>query len=359
MKEAAKNHKFKVVSVSDNNEFIKQETLTIQEHAVEKQWKLLSNNIFNGNDVLSPGYFNNKTNFVIGDVRSIMGYNKQLEVLDNTSTEEMFKEDGYLLYPIPCFQLNNNDKIDFTFDKEVQEINLDIDLGYKIGTILAGKTYEDTKFLDLIIEKKNGLGLNKNFILNSNYEFVIGILKGYYDHNNDNAFYINNNVNLYTFSNILNYLGASYSIRNSKDRKKLFIQLPQIFEGFLENRFVKKNILPEGEMSQLSDRIKEGTVLMIPFKSISLVETSDNKMYDLTCERNDATNYALHMTPILKNSDGDILAASGIFTKEGLRDSKPFSPDHKEYYKNLNDGNINQWIADDAILGLYNATSHK
>ncbi len=105
--------------------------------------------------------------------------------------------------------------------------------------------------------------------------------------------------------------------------------------------------------------IQNGTLLAIPFNSFTTMEVTGCKMYDLTCERSDATNYALNSTPVMKNSDGDILAVSGIFTKEGLVDSKSFSPDTKEYYKNLNDGNINQWIADDAILGLYNATSHK
>jgi len=359
MKKNVKNHKLKVHSVSNDNKLIKQETLTIQQHQVEKQWLLLSNNNFNGS-VYCPGYFNRKTNFIVGDVRSIMGYDVNLNELDNSSTSSMFKQDGYIIYPIPCFHMKNNEVLDYKSPNGiVEEISLDFDLGYKIGEILTGTTnYKISGFLQLFIDTSKGYSLNKNILLNTNYKFILAILKGYYERNNDNGFFINNNLNIYTISTMLNYLGASYSIRNSKDRKKVYIQLPEIFKGLINNKFIRDNILPDSDC-ELSNKVKSGTILMIPFSSIILEQSSDNKMYDLTSERSDATNYALNMTPIMKNSDGDILAASGIFTKEGLKDSKPFSPDVKEYYKNLNDGNINQWIADDAILGLYNSTSHK
>jgi hypothetical protein len=79
-------------------------------------------------------------------------------------------------------------------------------------------------------------------------------------------------------------------------------------------------------------------------------------MYDLTSENHEATNYALPFTPYLKNSDGDILTLAGIFLKEANESAKTFSPENKDYYKDLNSGDIINWIADDAILGLYAST---
>lgn len=72
----------------------------------------------------------------------------------------------------------------------------------------------------------------------------------------------------------------------------------------------------------------------------------------------DATNYALPFTPMMKNSDGDILTLSTVFGKEAIKDAEPFEPNRKEWFRNLNDGNINQWISDDAILGLYAVTKY-
>jgi hypothetical protein len=279
-------------------------------------------------------------------------------------------------------------KQNFTLDYEEAEtkaittINLDWGLGYSIGVILSGQdqtTFDIHQgFLSLLINTKNGISLNKNILLNSNYKFVLGILDGYYDNNNQLGYFINSDVNIYTFTTILNYLGASYSIRNAESNtKKLFIQLPLIFKGLINSRFIKTEqygynsldkelqvvneiIHFDKEPIDLQDIINSGKVLAIPYSSLifeKLSDTDTQKMYDLTSERSDATNYSMLMTPFLKNSDGDILAISGIFTKEGLSSAQEFSPEVREYYKNLNDGEINNWIADDAILGLYNSTS--
>jgi len=384
-----KNKKIDVMGLTDDNQIINQQTLTISEHEVQTKYLMLSINNFNRTDtVLSPGYFNKKTNFIIGEDSSIIGINEQLQRVDDT-TSKMVDNNAFILYPIPALNLINNNILEYVQDGKTYDIDLSYDNGLQFGKLLAGsndpiklsdiKTVNDG-FIRLFVNHKNGLSLNKNILMNSNAEFCLGILKGYYLQNNDTAFFINTNVNIYTFTVILNYLGASYSIRNARDnRKKLFIQLSKIFNKYFPSKFIKKDAyqVSDGKLTlirdcqhdetdtsnALSSMINSGKILAIPFSSFELSHVTNNnkmsnRMYDLTSERVDATNYSLPLTPIMKNSDGDILGASGIFTKEGIEDSNQFSPEHKDYYKNLNDGEINQWIADDAILGLYNATSH-
>lgn len=95
---------------------------------------------------------------------------------------------------------------------------------------------------------------------------------------------------------------------------------------------------------------------MTSFKFYKHKEEED--LYDLVSTIGDATNYALPFTPILKNSDGDILTLSTVFAKEALEDAKSFAPTTKEWFRNLNDGAINKYIKDDALLGLYALTKH-
>jgi hypothetical protein len=93
--------------------------------------------------------------------------------------------------------------------------------------------------------------------------------------------------------------------------------------------------------------------------SFKIIESKENiNLYDFTMPRADATNYAFAFTPLLKNSDGDMLTLSAIYSKEAIADAKVFKPAHKEWFRNLNDGNIKNYIADDAILGLFAATKH-
>lgn len=385
MKNLTKNVKFDVLGLTTRNQVVKQQTLTVTEHSVETKYLMLAtNNFVRKTSVQCPGYFNRKTNFLIGEVQSLFAIDKNLNTItgEASNTSSLMKSEHFMLYPIPCFQMEQNLSLDYedAHNATITKINLDWSTGYSIGLILSGQ--DQTKFdfhpgfLSLFINTKNGISLNKNILLNSNYKFVLGILEGYYDNNNQSGFFINNNVNIYTFTTILNYLGASYSIRNADNNaKKLFIQLPLIFKGFVNNKFIKTEqygfsgtelrivnevIHFDKNPSALSEVINSGKVLAVPYSSLTFEELSKDdvqRMYDLTSEREDATNYSLPFTPILKNSDGDILAISGIFTKEGLSSAQEFSPEVREYYKNLNDGEINNWIADDAILGLYNSTS--
>ncbi len=382
MRTERKNKKFNVLGLTDDGQMVEQETLTIQEHEVQTKYLMLADNQFKGfSPVLCPGYFNRKTQFLIGEVNSLIAIDSQLNRIDG-NTSDLINADAYLLYPVPCLTMEFNKTLEYFNEDSVTDIDLSYDFGQSIGSFLAGKTdieelidLSHEGFIRLFIDTRRGVSLNKNVLLNSNYKFVLGILNGYYLANGEKAIHINSNVNIYTFTVILNYLGASYSIRNSRDhRKKMFIQLPDRFEKYIESLFIKPRSFKviHGELELVSKHrnydapeglaadINSGKIIAIPTSSI-LFETLDkdavDRMYDLTSERHDATNYAMPMTPLLKNSDGDILAASGIFTKEGLEDAKAFSPEDKVYYKKINDGSINQWIAGDAIVGLYNATS--
>lgn len=385
-----------ITSIDKDNNIINQKAVDIQQHEVNKIFRVLSKNDRNwSKDTLfSPGYFNNKTNFLLGNQNSIVVFDSNINMLctpDNDIENIVNREDLFILYPVPCFNMLQNEEIiynDMYDDKDVR-ITLDAELGIKFGEFLANNSdekmiHKNKNFLKLVIDKKNGLSLNKNFIINSNPDFVLGILNGYYNSNKsaDNTFIINSNVNIYLFTNILNYLGASYSIRKKDDKLKLVFQLPYVFEDRIDSLFIKKEIYIEHDNkillsnidtlkninnSGLSVNNKLGLSncqnILIPVNSLLFQElTLDEKnktskiLYDFSTENHEATNYALPFTPYLKNSDGDILTLTGIFLKGANESAKKYSPENKDYYKDLNSGDIINWIADDAILGLYAST---
>lgn len=380
MRNDTKNKKIDVLSLEDDK-IIKQETLTIQEHQADKIYNILSRNSFGEGAVLAPGYFNKKTDFKIGEVDSLIFSDKFLNYKTGL-TSELIKQESFILYPIPCFNIKSNYTLNYddylTHDTSV--IELSESFGKDIGKFLFlqdDKILEDYNkgFLRLFINTSKGYSLNKNIIINSNPVFAISIIRGYFEASKEKGLYIKSNVNLYTFSTLLNYLGASYSIRNSKNNtKKVYMQFQSIFSKYMLPKFIKPEMyyydfdsnslvlktssIEESQKNDLISNINNEQVIAIPVSSFDFVETT-GRVFDLTCEKSTATNYALPFSPFLKNSDGDILAASGIFTKEGLVDAMEFSPERKTYYKNLNSGKMNQWIADDAIIGLYNATNQK
>jgi len=378
MKKNTKNRKIEVMSITSDNKMINQETLTIQEHEADN-YLLLSDNRFGDNAVLAPGYFNRKTKFVLGKTNSILSSDENLNIT-TIDTDKLINSDRFLLYPIPCFTLEQNRTIDYkSLNNEVSTIEFSQAFGYDIGKFLFIQDFSILKeynqdFLRLFLDIKRGFSLNKNVIINSNPWFIINIIKGYFEASGERGIYLLPNVNIYTFSTMLNYIGASYSIRNSKNNtKKVYIQLQPIFKDFMLSKFIKperyvwdndikKLILKSGDVTcpqrgDITDKINNDHVIVIPCKSLHFERIESVRIFDLTAERHDATNYAVPFTPFLKNSDGDILAVSGVFTKEGLEDSMEFSPERKTYYKDINSGSINQWIADDAILGLYNISS--
>ena len=390
-----------VVSIDTQNlNIINQKAIDIQLHKVETIYKVLSKNNANWNrdTVFAPGYFNNKTSFLLGEINSILVLDENLNILSTPSnnisniTAKQHDDKLFILYPVPCFNMKQNYRLTFTDLIESKDFVIDLDshLGEKFGKFLATgqdkeSIYPNKNFLRLVIDEKNGLSLDKNFLINSNPSFVLGILDGYYNSikkSNNYNFVINKNVNLYVFTNILNYLGASYSIRKIDNVLNLVYQLPHIFSQTKLNqqnsRFFKKScyvvydnkitLFPEVMLENLQngdDKLKTISCqnLLIPISAFDFIKLSEDEindkkieMYDLTSENYKATNYSLPFTPFLKNSDGDILTISGIFLSEANESAKIFSPENKDYYKDLNDGEILNWIADDAILGLYAST---
>jgi hypothetical protein len=63
-------------------------------------------------------------------------------------------------------------------------------------------------------------------------------------------------------------------------------------------------------------------------------------------------------TPILKNSDGDVLGAVAIMTKDASEECiRKFSVELKVNFLDLIDGHVNNWgVMLDSQLGLYTAT---
>ncbi len=397
MRENTKNYKLQTTSLSDNLDIVTQQTLTVQLHDVEKVYRIAADNKKNWtmDTVYCPGYFNNKTNFRVGNQNSLIIVDKHLQrATDEDNTIELTiqrQKDGieeFIVYPIPCFNnLPSNEYLNFNIHNITGEIHLSNEYGIIIGKLLADNdnvemSMEQELFAEVLINtyktkySNDSKGIKKEIIINSNFKFMLGILEGYQLGNNSKGIIINKNVNIYTFTTILNYLGASYSIRNSvNDGKKLFFQLPRIFEKYTNINFLQQEcyVIEHDEITKtyssivateceqdnsLYEMVNSGKILLVPIHSINFVLLEDNKdnMYDMTSERKDATNYTIPFGPILKNSDGDILGVQGLFTKEALQDGAKFSPENREYYKNTNDGSINNWIADDAILGLYVST---
>jgi hypothetical protein len=359
---------------TDDNSVIEQQSIHISLHDVSLQYLLLAKNNFN-DGLMCPGYFNRRTNFIIGEKNSILVMDNNATILkDEHSNTSNIMNDHYLIYPIPALNMTQNPYLVIN-DKK---IILDDSLGTLIGQVVGGELKVDDidideQFKQELFNTSKGISLNKNILINTNYTFIIGILKGYLSTLQDKCI-IKPFVNIYTITTMLNYLGAFYSIRNHTYGKELYFKLPMYFRNFLPKKYitnqmyaivenkvklVKDTIISFESESDLVDRINIGNTLLIPTNSINFEQADDNILYDLTCEHSGATNYSLPFTPFMKNSDGDILGATGIFTKGALQDAQQFSPENKEYYKDLNTATINNWISDDAILGLYNATNIK
>lgn len=421
---------FNVKSILDDFSIINQNINKISIHETNEQYQLLSTEL---------GYFNKLTRFIVGNESSLLFLTDQSELVYPSIREVQKNPKKYfLLYPIPAFNIQNNESIQVEIEKklfnktkfETKEIELNSLNGFKFGNkFLEFKNYNDT-FLNIEDNIVNGsldekyFWPDKNILINSNPKFALSILIGYFwnlrliPKQSKNNFYIHKNDNIYIFATILNYLGASYYIQNInnficdniKDSiidKTINIKLPFIYDKILneifndlvdagiilnedEDEFYKYfNIIKQNEWLQnerkqirrftsvnfinkmdkipftneLNKTIFDGT-LLIPVSSIRFepVKPVDNKLeeiYDLTSDRADATNYALPFTPILKNSDGDILTLSTAFSKEALEDAKAFEPSSKEWFRNLNTGGINKYIKDDALLGFYALTKYK
>ena len=395
-------------------QLIYQKPDSISHHNPEKKWLFKSTEL---------GYFNRVTQFISGDVSSLLFIDTNAKWCSPTITEVSNNPKKYfMVYPIPATNsetINNEilltyrtHKFQRIFEGEVQK-TLSFDLGFETGKKFFNFKPNSNFHLSQFEEAINGSTTenifwpNKNLIVNSNIDFVFGILFGYLCESDrffnpevtdpniikDNLF-LHKNDNIYIFTTMLNWLGASYKFKNIQPissenyiaDKKISLSFPTFyntkFKEYLidypgleifsklfktkdwfinENYKIRKNFVNKNLFKHnLNQLVLDGKLLIVPMTSFKLQDVSeefkDLVLYDFSMERADATNYALAFTPLLKNSDGDILTMSSIFGTEAIEDAQVFAPTHKEWFRDLNSGAISNYIADDAILGLYAAT---
>ncbi len=238
---------------------------------------------------------------------------------------------------------------------------------------------EEFQLLKAIVSIEDGrLSLNKQILINSNPHFLLGILEGYIK--DKHYFTLKRNINIYNFTYILNLLGAQYSIRSvPENEKQIRFKLPLFLKplsGLKENFFrsykyffdnetgeltLRKNLVeitPQVEDTSIQNIVNSGLIEMIPVKDLVFIEVEDQTMYDLSMSRADATNYSLPCTPYLKNSDGDVLGAIAVMTKDAAEECiRKFSTELKENFLDLGTGSVKNWgVKLDSQTGLYTAT---
>ena len=108
---------------------------------------------------------------------------------------------------------------------------------------------------------------------------------------------------------------------------------------------------------KLKDLINLGLIELMPTNDFKYIPINYGKVYDFVTEGvNEATNYILPGLPLLKNSDGDILALIGIWTEDAARNAdEKFGINKKTIVSEL-DGKPYSWIDIDSVLGLHNFT---
>ena len=440
--------------IETSQSIISQDFIDIVKHKNNKQYQLLSKNNFGKHPhLINIGFFNKKTNMIFSEDHSLMVFDKKTNQIITITIPGIQQEpDRYFL--IYRYIFNDLQKTSEENDNEIEihgltdidvkiNIKLVYDLGYYFGDMVKHlgeyiiqkeniksleEYIESSEFSDLfgghkLISNKefflflikafikvqnNKVNLNKNILLNSNPEFLLGFLSGFFK--KEKYFYVPKTVNIYIFSTILNLLGASYSIRNSKlpenmsssvgfiIRFKLPIKLQMYLEK--ENKFINydwfrkhkyvftkkekhplelelellhnpkelRNMQKEIEESPdenqmlFINEVNSGNIELIPctdiiFKKLDKKEQTSS-LYDLVMENDDAHNFMLSGLPLQANSDGDIAGVIALFTKDGVQDGiRNFSPLNKKRFINVQNGKIHNYgVAHDGQLGLYNAT---
>jgi hypothetical protein len=385
---------FSIREQDNNIDLIYQEAQTLHKHIMDKSYLILSKNDFGRvKKRVNIGYFNKKTNFIIGEKHSIVLWDDEESKICSIPISEALKDKNryYLFYDMNFIIENNNNNL-FIEDKITNnhlEIILNKQFGYDIGLFLKQSNPETTvipeefKILESIIQINSGkLSINKYVLINSNFEFLLGILEGYIGQNKQ--FILKNNFNIYNITYILNLLGAQYSIRTipSTKEKQVRFKLPNFLKEysnlpdyfFREYKFIfhkteekyklkleKSLKYNSKDIDNLSifDIVNSGLIEMIRLKDLVFIEQEESKVgYDLTMGNPYATNYSLPGTPILENSDGDVLGVIGIMTKDGAEECiRKFSVELKVNFLNLIDGKVNNWgVKLDSQLGLFTAT---
>ncbi len=381
----------------DVPEVIYQKSQQIHEHQVPYGYQILSKNDFGKiKKRINVGYFNKKTVFLIGEKKSLLVWDNIDLKIDSPDTSVIIAPENknryFLIYDMNFIIDDTREEID-VLDKTTNEhlgVTLNKQFGNDIGIFLQRADPsidvipDEFQILKAIIKLHDGrMSIEKQVLVNSNPSFLLGILEGYIgDHN---QFILQHNINIYNITYILNLLGAQYSIPTLQNlEKQVRFKLPSILrkETTLKDIFFRiykykfqssddsakqrltltKNeeltyINPTNDLS-FYDIVNSGLIEMIPVKDLVFLPIEDQVMYDLTMSNIDATNYSLPCIPTLKNSDGDILGAIAMMTKDGAAEcAKKFSVEYKVNFLNLNDGSVNSWgVKLDSASGLYTAT---
>jgi hypothetical protein len=375
-------------SINDKNDIVWQPTQEIHKHKVEKGYLILSKNDFGKvKKRVNLGYFNKKTNYMVGEKNSLMIWDSQTkEIITCNISELLLEPKRYFLFYDLNFVFDkseNNETLNLTRKKTNEHLTIKLtnQFGKDIGEFLRRSNTNTTipdhfNILNSIISlKDNKLSLNKQVLVNSNQDFLIGILEGYIQENR--FFTLKNNVNIYNFTYILNLLGAQYSIRSLiNGEKQIRFRLPTFFKtnSSLKDNFFRQwkyyfdedlNLKLERYSSKVSTDdtsvfalANTGLIEMIPIKDLVFVEVQDEIMYDMTMTRSDATNYCMPGGFYSKNSDGDILGVIALLSEDGSREAiQKFSTELKENFLNLSTGDTSNWgVKLDSQVGLYSAT---
>jgi len=384
-----------------NSKQISQQIIGTSIHSVLTQYRILSKNDFGlHKNRINLGLFNKKTNFKISEKESIMAINKKTMLIESPNIISLTTEpENYFLIWKYSFPKRNNSTLEVLNKQSGTSygINLTYTFAKKITKYILNDEVsfneEEQLFLDNFINNNDQkITLNKYILINSNYKFLLGFMDLF-----KNGGIIPKNINLYSVSLLFNILEGSYSIRKKNNdfiirykfspylykllildnemdmlndlkykirNLKYFIQNNTLVSKYLKY-FNKIEDIKNMENNLDSIGVNSGEIELIPctdlvFEKIEISENNlnDRQMIDLVMENDNAHNFFLDGLPLLKNSDGDILAAMAIFSKEAAKEADlNFSAASKDRFVNPANLNIQNWsVKTDSQLGLYNAT---
>jgi len=380
---------YSVRNIGEKYDIIYQNSSEIHKHNVKNGYLLLSKNDFGKvKKRINLGIFNKKTNFIVGEKNSLLVWDTKIGGIVSPDTSEISNNPAryFLIYDMSFISNLDNSEISIENKNSNEKVVLKLDnaFGNDIGSFL--NVFEETttipdefNILKAIISIEDGkLSINKYLLINSNPDFLIGILEGYLQ--NKKQFFLKKNINIYNFTYILNLLGAQYSIRSiNESEKHIRFKLPLFLKSisrldsiyfrnhkyfFNEEKTIslKKNIIsliPEVNTPDFFEMVNNGLIELVPAKDMVFIPLDgENIMYDLTMPNADATNYSLPGMFLSKNSDGDVLGVVAMFTKDAAEECiRKFSTELKENFLSLSTGEVaNHGVKLDAQLGIYTAT---
>ena len=331
MKNNERNFNLDIFSIDqEDSHLFKQKLINCSEHIVSKRYIMKGLNDLNYHFLTEFNEFS----IVVGEFESILFKTQDGEYVPATISEVKQNPSYYnIIVPLPhrIFERNDyqcNVKLTMNLKDDSENRNFEYILnmrsGYFIGKFISDKLLKEESFnndfVQLIFD-------NPEILYSTNKNYVYGVLTG--------LKYENIDIKKICCA----YLGIKFGLNENHD---------DIIYDKNELDYIMHGV-------EIID-YRTINCLDIYFKEITNENDGKDILYDFSTENHIHTNYAFPFTPILKNSDGDILTIMAVSTRQGVNDALKFSPENKEYFRSLNDGNIKNYIADDAVLGLYNAT---